>query len=342
MRPRGILETVLYARDLAAARGFYGRTLGLEETMAEEGRHVFFALGRQMLLVFNPETTRRGAPPGAKPPVPTHGAEGQGHVCFAADAEELDLWVRRLDAAGVAIEADFAWPDGGRSVYVRDPAGNSVEFAEARIWGFGGGRTVAAGSRLVVASHNMGKVREIRDLLAPFGLDAVAAGDLGLAEPDETGTTFAANAVLKAKAAARASGLPALSDDSGLCVDALSGDPGVYSARWAGPRKDFAVAMELVEKKLAERGATSPDRRAAHFVCALALAFPDGDSEVFEGRIDGRLVWPPRGDKGFGYDPIFVADGMTGTFGEIDPAAKHAVSHRARAFAQLKARLGTR
>ena len=342
MQPRGVLETVLYARDLAAARTFYGDMLGLEETMAEEGRHAFFALGRQMLLVFDPQTTRRGAPPGMNLPVPAHGAEGQGHVCFAADAEELDLWVRRLDAAGVAIEADFAWPEGGRSVYVRDPAGNSVEFAEPRIWGFGSGRTIPSGSRLVVASHNMGKVREIHDLLAPFGLDAVSAGDLGLAEPEETGTTFAANAVLKAKAAARASGLPALSDDSGLCVDALGGGPGVYSARWAGPRKDFAVAMELVEKRLADLGAASPHQRTAHFVCALALAFPDGESEVFEGRIDGHLVWPPRGDRGFGYDPMFVAEGMTETFGEIDPAAKHAISHRARAFAQLKARLGTR
>jgi XTP/dITP diphosphohydrolase len=342
MQPRGVLETVLYARDLAAARTFYGRTLGLEERMAEEGRHVFFALGRQMLLVFNPETTRRGAPPGAKLPVPAHGAEGEGHVCFAADAEELDLWVRRLDAARIAIEADFEWPGGGRSVYVRDPAGNSVEFAENRIWGLGGGRTIAAGSRLVVASHNMGKVREIRELLTPFGLDAVAAADLALAEPEETGTTFAANAVLKAKAAARASGLPALSDDSGLCVAALGGDPGIYSARWAGPRKDFTQAMELVETKLSERGAASPDQRAAHFVCALALAFPDGESEVFEGRIDGHLVWPPRGEKGFGYDPMFVAEGMDLTFGEIEPEAKHAISHRARAFAQLKARLQAR
>jgi len=250
--------------------------------------------------------------------------------------------VLRLDAARIAIEADFEWPGGGRSVYVRDPAGNSVEFAEARIWGFGGGRSIAAGSRLVVASHNMGKVREIRELLVPFGLDVVAAGELGLAEPEETGTTFAANAVLKAKAAAQASGLPALSDDSGLCVDALAGAPGIYSARWAGPRKDFADAMELVEKKLAERGATSTPQRGAHFVCALALAFPDGESEVFEGRIDGHLVWPPRGGKGFGYDPMFVADGMTETFGEIDPEEKHAISHRARAFGKLKARLHPR
>ncbi|MFO1088649.1 MAG: RdgB/HAM1 family non-canonical purine NTP pyrophosphatase [Hyphomicrobiales bacterium] len=341
MRPRGVLETVVYAANLDAARDFYGRVLGLELKLEEPGRHVFFALGHQMVLVFNPDATRRGTP-NPKFPVPGHGADGEGHICFAADAEELDQWIRALDAAGVAIEADFEWPGGGRSVYVRDPAGNSVEFAERRIWGFDGGRVIPAGSRLVVASHNMGKVREIRDLLKPFGLEAIAAGEIGLPEPEETGTTFAANAVLKAKAAAKASGLPALSDDSGLCVDALSGEPGIYSARWAGPRKDFALAMDAVEKKLVELGATKPAARKAHFVCALALAFPDGESEVFEGRVDGTLVWPPRGEKGFGYDPMFQANGMTETFGEIEPEAKHAMSHRAKAFEQLKARLEQR
>lgn len=186
--------------------------------------------------------------------------------------------------------------------------------------------------RLVLATHNPGKVREIGDLLRPFGMDVVAAGDLGLPEPEETGTTFRANAELKALAAATASGLPALADDSGLCVDALDGAPGVYSARWAGEDKDFAVAMERVHRAMAFG---SPD--TAYFVCALSLAWPDGAVETFEGRVDGRLVWPPRGDKGFGYDPMFVAEHMDETFGEIDPAAKHAMSHRAHAFEQLVA-----
>ncbi len=190
-----------------------------------------------------------------------------------------------------------------------------------------------APGRLVLATHNPGKVREIGDLLRPFGMDVVAAGDLGLAEPEETGTTFAANAELKAVAAATASGLPALADDSGLCVDALGGAPGIYSARWAGAAKDFALAMAKVNADRVAAG--GPD--TAHFVCALSLAWPDGEVATFEGRIDGTLVWPPRGTRGFGYDAMFVAAGMTETFGEIDPAVKHAMSHRARAFAQLVA-----
>ena len=185
--------------------------------------------------------------------------------------------------------------------------------------------------RLVLATHNPGKVREIGDLLRPFGMDVVAAGDLGLAEPEETGQTFAANAELKARAAANASGLPALADDSGLCGDALGGAPGIYSARWAGARKDFAAAMVRVH---AEMG-SGPD--TAHFVCALALAWPDGQAETFEGRVDGRLVWPPRGTQGFGYDAMFVAAGTDATFGELDYAVKHAIGHRARAFALLVA-----
>lgn len=340
MRPRGVLESVVYARDLDAARDFYGRVLGLAKVVEEEGRHVFFALGHQAVLVFNPDITRLGSRD-PKLQIPAHGAEGPGHICFAADAEELDGWVRQLDACGVAIEADFTWPWGGRSVYVRDPAGNSVEFAEPRIWGLDAVRKLPAGSRVVVASHNMGKVREIRDLLKPFGLEVFAANEIGLAEPEETGTTFAANALIKAKAAAKSSGLPAISDDSGLCVEALSGEPGIYSARWAGPRKDFALAMQTLETRLESIGAKNPEARRAFFICALALAYPDGDSEVFEGRIDGHLVWPPRGEKGFGYDPMFVAEGMDKTFGEIDPDAKHDISHRARAFAQLKERLET-
>ena len=189
--------------------------------------------------------------------------------------------------------------------------------------------------RLVIASHNAGKVREIAELLGPHGIEPVSAGSLGLPEPDETGTTFIANAELKALQAADLSGLPALADDSGLCVEALNGDPGIFSARWAGPDKDFNLAMRLVWEAI---GAKGPDAgRGAHFICALALAWPDGHVEAFEGRVDGMIVWPPRGDKGFGYDPIFQPLGHDISFGEMDPAAKHAMSHRADAFRQLVA-----
>jgi XTP/dITP diphosphohydrolase len=187
-------------------------------------------------------------------------------------------------------------------------------------------------TRLVVASHNPGKVREISDLIAPWNLHAVSAGELNLPEPEETETTFVGNALLKARAAAIGSGLPALADDSGLCVEALGGDPGVYSARWAGPDKDFARAMEEVHRRLhALPGAST----AAWFVCVLALVWPDGEEIAFEGRVDGNIVWPARGTMGFGYDPIFVPAGHQLTFGEMDPAAKHEMSHRARAFAKF-------
>src|SRR5215471_9165353 len=185
------------------------------------------------------------------------------------------------------------------------------------------------GYRLVVASHNTGKVEEITELLAPFGVETISAGSLGLPEPEETGDTFEANAALKAKAAAQASGLPALADDSGLVVAALRGAPGIYSARWAGPAKDFRVAMERVHRELGEKD------RVASFVAVLALARPDGRTELFRGEVEGTLTWPPRGDRGFGYDPMFVPHGKTLTFGEINPAEKHRVSHRARAFAKL-------
>ncbi len=184
--------------------------------------------------------------------------------------------------------------------------------------------------KLVVASHNPGKVRELEDLLRPLGIAAVGAASLGLAEPEETGHTFAENAALKARAAARAAELPALADDSGLTVAALNGAPGVYSARWAGPNKDFRIAMQKVEDALKGQH----DRRAA-FVAALALAWPDGACRVFEGKVEGTLTWPPRGDKGFGYDPIFVPAGHLITFGEMEPALKHTISHRARAFQKL-------
>lgn len=187
-------------------------------------------------------------------------------------------------------------------------------------------------TKLVVASHNPGKVREIAELLSRYDVQVVGAKELGLAEPEETGVTFADNAKLKAEAAIRASGLPTLADDSGLCVVALDGQPGIHSARWAGPNKDFTAAIGRVEKELKEKNARDAH---AYFICALALASPDGPTKVFEGRVDGRLVFPPRGNKGFGYDPIFIADGEKLTFGEMDPAKKHAISHRARAFAKF-------
>ena len=195
-------------------------------------------------------------------------------------------------------------------------------------------RKLAPG-RLVIASHNKGKVREIAALLAGRGLDVVSAGELDLPEPEETGTTFVMNAELKARAAADLSGLPALADDSGLCVDALGGDPGIFSARWGGESKDFGMAMTLVERALAATGPAPA--RTAHFVCALALAWPDGHVEWFEGRVDGTLVDPPRGDKGHGYDPMFVPDGHDRTFAEMDDTTKNEISHRADAFRQLVA-----
>ena len=182
---------------------------------------------------------------------------------------------------------------------------------------------------LVIASHNAGKVREIGELLAPFKIEVISAAKLGLPEPEETGTTFEANAALKAHAAAGATGLPALADDSGLVVPALGGAPGIYSARWAGANKDFGMAMARVERELDNKD------RSARFVAVLALAWPDGDVELFRGEVPGRLVWPPRGGRGFGYDPMFVPDGGSLTFGEVEPAEKHKISHRARAFAKL-------
>lgn len=194
----------------------------------------------------------------------------------------------------------------------------------------------------MIATHNPGKLAEMRDLLAPHGVEAVSAGELGLSEPEETGGSFRNNARIKAVAAAKASGLPAFADDSGLAVDALDGAPGIYSARWAGENKDFGAAMARIERLLQERGAAAPDKRKAHFVSALCVAWPDGHIEEVEARADGTLVWPPRGTAGFGYDPMFLPDGFARTFGEMTSVEKHGLpplglglSHRARAFVKL-------
>jgi XTP/dITP diphosphohydrolase len=212
-------------------------------------------------------------------------------------------------------------------------------------------RRLEAG-KLVIASHNEGKVREIRDLLGPYGIEPVSAAELDLPEPDEIGVDFIENADLKARQAADLSGLPALADDSGLCVEALGGRPGIFSARWAYPNptvppeggagevqggRDFNYAMRRVWEELEALGPEAS--RNAHFVCALAVVWPDGQAEWFEGRVDGTLVWPPRGDQGHGYDPMFVPNGSEFTYGEIDPAEKHATSHRADAFRKLVAKL---
>ncbi len=196
--------------------------------------------------------------------------------------------------------------------------------------------------RLVIATHNPGKLAEMRELLSPYGIDAVSAADLKIAEPDETGKTFQANARIKAIAAANATKLPSFADDSGLAVDALDGAPGIFSARWAGETKDFNAAMARIERLLQERGAKEPAQRSAHFVSALCVAWPDGHLEEVEARVDGTLVWPPRGDAGFGYDPTFLPDGHTRTFGEMTSIEKHGLpplglglSHRAKAFVKL-------
>jgi XTP/dITP diphosphohydrolase len=197
-------------------------------------------------------------------------------------------------------------------------------------------------SPLVIATHNPGKLKEMRELLAPFGIAAQSARELGLAEPKETGKTFAENARIKARAAAMATGQPAFADDSGLVIDALGGEPGIHSARWAGETKDFRGAMNRIQTLLIERGAKSPEQRRAHFIAALCLAWPDGHVEEFEGRVDGVAVWPPRGDAGFGYDPLFLPDGFDRTFGQMSAEEKHGLppkgkglSHRARAFVKL-------
>jgi XTP/dITP diphosphohydrolase len=197
---------------------------------------------------------------------------------------------------------------------------------------------------VVIATHNPGKLEEMRELLAPYAIDAQSAGELGLAEPEETGRSFAENATLKALAAAKAMGRAAFADDSGLVIDALDGEPGIHSARWAGPNRDFRAAMNRIQTLLIERNAKTPEQRRAHFTAVLCLAWPDGHVETFEGRVDGIIAWPPRGDKGFGYDPLFLPDGFTRTFGQMTAQEKHGLppqgqglSHRARAFMKLAA-----
>jgi XTP/dITP diphosphohydrolase len=211
---------------------------------------------------------------------------------------------------------------------------------------------LAKGTKIVVASHNAGKLREFADLMAPFGLEAKSAKEYGLPEPEETGTTFEENAYIKAFAAAKATGLPALSDDSGLVIDALGGQPGVYTANWAempDGTRDFGIAMQRAEVAMQEVGAVEPKQRSGRFVAVICLAWPDGEAEYFRGEAEGRLVWPPRGNSGFGYDPVFLPDGQTRTFGEMTAEEKHgwkpgqatALSHRARAFQKFaEAKLG--
>jgi len=226
--------------------------------------------------------------------------------------------------------------DDGRRTTDKDPAEPpSVRLPSSVVH-----RPIAG--RLVIATHNPGKLTEMRELLAPYGVDAISADELDLPEPDEDGMSFRDNARIKAQAAALATGLPAFADDSGLVVDGLDGAPGIHSARWAGPEKNFRRAMETIQVKLYERGATAPEKRKAHFVSALCVAWPDGHVEDFEAKVDGTLVWPPRGGKGFGYDPMFLPDGHTCTFGEMSSDEKHGLpprgkglSHRARAFMKL-------
>lgn len=331
MKAGRILETVLYTEDLDSARNFYEGVLGLEVYSAVPQRFVFLRAGGDMLLIFNPQETK--AQHSEKSP-PAHGATGAGHVCFRASRDELEGWRKHFASNGITIEKEMDWPAGGHSIYVRDPAGNSVEFAEPRIWKLPELRSLR-GQKVVIATHNKGKLAEFAELLAPFGVDAVSAGDLGVSEPAETETTFEGNARIKAVNACAATGLPAIADDSGLCVEALNGDPGVYTADWAGPNRDFNQAMRLVEEKLQVKGATAPEQRRATFMCTLCVRWPDGGERIYVGRAPGHLVWPPRGKLGHGYDPVFVPDGENSTFAELTNAEKNRLSHRGKALEQL-------
>ena len=336
MRPTRILETILYAEDTVAMRGFYEGVLGLPVHNDIPGHMVFFKLPSQMLLVFNPNITSTQKAENGPPP---HGKLGAGHVCFRATRAEVDQWQAHLEKSGVAVEKVIDWPQGGRSIYFRDPAGNSVEFAEGRMWGLPDLKTLA-NQKIVIATHNKGKLEEFRQLLAPYGVDAVSAGELNLPEPAETENTFKGNARIKAESALKGSDLIAVADDSGLCVDALNGDPGVYTADWAGPSRDWSQAMRLVEEKLQAKAATTPDKRRAQFKCTLCIMWPDGETRFIEGVAPGTLTWPPRGKLGHGYDPMFEPDGGNGkTFAEMTHDEKNALSHRGRALEKFFAEL---
>ncbi len=332
MQPAGILETILYARDLDAIETFYADVLEMTPFSKMAGRQLFYRCGGQVLLIFNPDATVK--PPAATAlPVPPHGAVGPGHICFAANAREINAWRERLEFEGCRDRSRLHLAGLRRTLDLLPRPGRQLpRIRRTQDLGTALMPKLQRGTRLVVASHNPGKIREINDLIRPFGLTAVSAGELGVSEPEETEATFAGNARLKAVHSANATGLPALSDDSGLEVDALGGAPGIYSARWAGSSKDFDVAMKLVADKLTACGAWAGQGPRANFTAALCLACPTGETQVFEGRVFGQLVWPPRGSRGFGYDPMFIADGQTLTFGEMEPDKKHAISHRARAF----------
>jgi XTP/dITP diphosphohydrolase len=255
--------------------------------------------------------------------------------------DEVKQWARAQECDGVELNV-YASNEAAVAFYLREGFfhfRNRMRFRLDPLVSTGHRRIAG---RLVIATHNPGKLAEMRELLAPYGVEAVSAGELSLQEPEETGTSFRANARIKAQAAAAASGLPAFADDSGLAVDALGGEPGIHSARWAGPDKDFGAAMQTIDRLLRERGAVNAEQRQAHFVSALCVAWPDGHVEEFEARVDGTLVWPPRGTQGFGYDPMFLPDGHSRTFGEMPSEEKHGLpprgaglSHRARAFVKL-------
>jgi XTP/dITP diphosphohydrolase len=331
MRATRVLETVLYGADLGAMRAFYEGVIGLEVHSELPGKFVFFRMAEQMLLVFNPALSSTQHVEDGPPP---HGTSGAGHICLRCAAGDLERWRAHLVEKGIAIEKTMDWPQGGRSIYFRDPAGNSVEFSDGTLWGFEPMRTLA-NQKIVIATHNKGKLEEFAALLAPYGVEAVSAGALGLPEPAETENTFAGNARIKALSAMKASGLIAVSDDSGLCVEALGGEPGVYTADWAGPDRDWTRAMRLVEEKLHAKGATTPEQRRAYFSCTLCVVWPDGEERIYEGRAEGTLAWPPRGALGHGYDPMFVPDGETRTFAELAPEEKNRISHRAKALEKL-------
>lgn len=331
MRASRVLETVIYGRDIDAMRAFYEGVIGLEVHSELPGKFVFFRMAEQMLLVFNPDLSSEQKAEDGPPP---HGTTGAGHVCFRCGAGELGRWRAHVEDKGLRIEKVLDWPRGGTSIYLRDPAGNSVEFSDGTLWGFTPSRTLS-GQKIVIATHNKGKLEEFAMLLKPYGVEAVSAGALGLPEPVETENTFAGNARIKALSAMKASGLIAVSDDSGLCVEALDGKPGVHTADWAGPDRDWNRAMRLVEEELQAKGATTPDRRRAYFACTLCVIWPDGEERIYEGRAQGTLAWPPRGQLGHGYDPMFVPQGESRTFAELSPEEKNRISHRAHALEKL-------